>query len=379
MPKKNKPFRFVHCADLHLGFKQYGLKDRMRDFINVFHDVVEYMMKNSIKYLLISGDIFHKKDITPETLYEFETILDINEDITVIVVEGNHDNTHSIESVSWLKYLALKRKIDLVGQSLGNYRTFHNNKVRITGMPYYGASTKSKLEELKILCEKDIEKHDIEILMLHAGVLGVIPNTGNITPSDLMQFNKHFDCILLGHIHKPYEIENFIFNPGSLEMCSTTEATFKGGFYDMTISNGKIDRKHIETQRRKVHQLTINADIINKYRWKKLIEKDSIMEVTIVGQVEKKINTKIVLEKIKECSPLHVLIKDKTSIEGQDIVIKSTNREEIERNVINDLTGDQQLTELIIDIKNSNDDDETTVKKFYNYLGDDLASEETDT
>ena len=101
MPKKNKPFRFVHCADLHLGFKQYGLKDRMRDFINVFHDVVEYMMKNSIKYLLISGDIFHKKDITPETLYEFETILDINEDITVIVVEGNHDNTHSIESVSW--------------------------------------------------------------------------------------------------------------------------------------------------------------------------------------------------------------------------------------------------------------------------------------
>ena len=34
-----KPFSFVHAADLHLGYAQYGLEARRQDFDNAFKEV----------------------------------------------------------------------------------------------------------------------------------------------------------------------------------------------------------------------------------------------------------------------------------------------------------------------------------------------------
>lgn len=358
MPKDHNIIgRFVHCADLHLGYKQYGLEERSKDFLNAWDQVLNYTIDNDIKLLLIAGDIFHKKDITPEVLYMFEDGLEVLRDanINVIVVEGNHDSRHTINRMSWIHYLEVKGLLQCLSKHVGGIYT--DAWCLVVGMPYSGAITKQRLEELEENIKKDIETKmnhmdlPFKILMLHAGVLGQIPNTGNISPEDLMHFKDYFDYIALGHIHKPYEIENLIFNPGGTEHCSLGEWQFDGGFYDVTVYDNGFKSELIPTKKRPMIRHTIDVNDAKTYQVPNLTE-DSILEITLVGESDNPPSEQAKLDFQYE-DIFYQKIVDKTTRKGQVVVTSGGDREEIERNVINDLTQDQQLTELIIDIKNS--------------------------
>ena len=64
----NMKNRFIHCADLHLGAQPLKLEERYNDFYNTFSTIIDYAIKNEIKLLLISGDLFHIKNINSKTL-----------------------------------------------------------------------------------------------------------------------------------------------------------------------------------------------------------------------------------------------------------------------------------------------------------------------
>ena len=99
--------RFLHLADVHLGFQQYGSKQRFDDFGAAFQRVIEYGLHENVDAILIAGDLFHKSAIEPSAYLQATNILRSTRDanIPVIVIEGNHDQARYRDQISWLGVL----------------------------------------------------------------------------------------------------------------------------------------------------------------------------------------------------------------------------------------------------------------------------------
>ena len=109
-----EPVKFIHVSDLHLGKRQYNLKERYRDYFRAFQWVLDFAIKEKVDFILISGDLFDNKNINPSVLSEvFYSIRDFKErsiknlerEIPLICIEGNHDNPIYTTN-SWMSFLA---------------------------------------------------------------------------------------------------------------------------------------------------------------------------------------------------------------------------------------------------------------------------------
>jgi DNA repair exonuclease SbcCD nuclease subunit len=93
-----KPFSFVHAADLHLGYAQYGLEARRQDFDNAFTEVVDKTIDLNPDFMIIAGDLFHQarpSNVTLEnTIRSFKRLKDAG--IPVLTVDGSHDSAPNI-------------------------------------------------------------------------------------------------------------------------------------------------------------------------------------------------------------------------------------------------------------------------------------------
>ena len=100
-------FKFLHTADIHLGYQQYGLSERYDDFTEAFRWIVDTALDERVDFLLIAGDLFEKRTLDPRTLLiavtEFERLKAAG--IPVVAIEGNHERTYG-ESLSWMEYLS---------------------------------------------------------------------------------------------------------------------------------------------------------------------------------------------------------------------------------------------------------------------------------
>ncbi len=89
-----KAFSFVHAADLHLGYAQYGLEVRRQDFDNVFKEMVDKTIELKADFMIIAGDLFHQarpSNVTLENAIKtFKRLKDAG--IPVLTVDGSHDS-----------------------------------------------------------------------------------------------------------------------------------------------------------------------------------------------------------------------------------------------------------------------------------------------
>jgi len=89
-----KPFSFVHAADLHLGYAQYGLEARRQDFDDSFRELVDRTIELKPDFMIIAGDLFHQprpSNVTLEnTIKSFKRLKDAS--IPVLTVDGSHDS-----------------------------------------------------------------------------------------------------------------------------------------------------------------------------------------------------------------------------------------------------------------------------------------------
>jgi len=71
------------------------------------------------------------------------------------------------------------------------------------------------------------------ILMLHTDVEGQLnrPNIPALSISRMKELRTLVDYVALGHTHKRFEIEDWAFNPGSLEACTIDEFKEERGLY----------------------------------------------------------------------------------------------------------------------------------------------------
>ena len=87
--------KFLHIADIHLGFDRYNSPERTKDFFRAFQTTLEqYALEASVDFVLIAGDLFEHRNIMPATLNQAQVCLQVlqEEGIPVLAIEGNHDN-----------------------------------------------------------------------------------------------------------------------------------------------------------------------------------------------------------------------------------------------------------------------------------------------
>jgi exonuclease SbcD len=57
--------RFLHMADVHLGYQQYGSQERFDDFSQVFLYIVNQAIERQVDFCLLAGDPFEKRTVDP--------------------------------------------------------------------------------------------------------------------------------------------------------------------------------------------------------------------------------------------------------------------------------------------------------------------------
>ncbi len=270
--------QLIHLADVHLGYDQYGSKDRYDDFAKAFMAIVADAIRRKVDAVLIAGDLFNKRAIDARTLSQaFLSLQQLKEQgIPVVAIEGNHDRSYYRDGMSWLKFLAWQELLYLLSpamrdgepslaawnpQSLvGAYVDLPGGRLRVYGLPWFGASTARVVESFASVLKNaraSEERQGVEYraLMMHTGIEGIVPQLHGLpTRAQLEPLHGVVDYLALGHVHKPYEQDGWIYNPGSTETCSAEEADWQDrGYYHVEIDTEGVgedahageSRKHI--------------------------------------------------------------------------------------------------------------------------------------
>jgi len=282
--------RFIHTADIHLGYQQYGSRDRFYDFCQVFLTIVERAIEQQVDFVLLAGDLFEKRTVDPESMrVAIEGLRLLREArIPVVAVEGNHERAYHRE-YSWLDFLDSldylfllnprfedgRAVLEPYGEAGGAYLDLPGS-VRVYGLKYYGAST-GKVFGLfaDALAEMDhpstgsgqCNDVDFSILVSHAGLEGQLPRySGMLTHNELTPLREHINYLALGHIHKPYAVDGWIYNPGSPETWSIEETAWpERGYYLVEIQPGRDPDHQAElmvTPRRPFHRFRLEVDAL---------------------------------------------------------------------------------------------------------------------
>ena len=94
---------FLHVADVHLGYQQYGHPERFNDFAKAYLAAVDYAVGHHVDLVLVCGDLFHKSAVDPPTLLQAVEGLDrlreaaAKDFIVVLEVDGDIVGTGTLE------------------------------------------------------------------------------------------------------------------------------------------------------------------------------------------------------------------------------------------------------------------------------------------
>ncbi len=260
--------RFLHVSDVHLGFQQYNSNERFNDFGRAFEHIMDQAVAQRVDFVVLGGDLFQKRAVDPPTLIQAVTFLRRLKEanIPVLAVEGNHERAYYRDQFSWMDFLADQGYLTMLtpnfvdGQPVlspwdgfaGAYRDLtidgpgeNAGRVRIYGVKYYGASTQHVIDGIvKQLEQMDQSGLDYVVMVMHLGLEGVVDGQSATVPHYLIAPLKDYvDYLALGHIHKPYEREDWIFNPGSPETCGMDEVAWTGrGYYLVDVDTSRTPK-----------------------------------------------------------------------------------------------------------------------------------------
>lgn len=375
----NRCVKFLHIADVHLGCARYNLVESPRDFFDAWVDVLrKYALAEHVDFVLICGDFFHKRNVLPETMnYAFAGLsLLRDKGIPVIAIEGNHDQKHSDSEYSWLRSLADWNLLTLLEPTVsdGNivYRAWDDKtrrggfidvgRARIFGSDWYGASANWAMPMLANSIRNNRRDGAFHILLLHTDIEGYQAHSmPALSITSLKELRSVTDYVALGHTHKHYVIDDWAFNPGSIEVTSISEfREIRGVFLvDVDEMNNFSVRHMDEYRHRPFQRLSFDVDgcnepddltrqlldkVRNEARVAEADRPQPIIEITLRGKLgfpNSQIETSTIRERVQKITgALHVRIKNHTvPVEYVDRFDDNEDleREELERRVVESL------------------------------------------
>lgn len=285
--------KFLHLADCHLGYDQYNLPERYNDFTRAFLAIINQAIAQQVDFVILAGDLFHKRSIDALTLNQAMRVLERlrQAGIPCIAVEGNHEKAYLQDhlNLSWMDFLARQELVTLLSPTFGEedpiplqpYRNHQGAYVdpipglRVFGLKYMGASTAKAMERvataMQAMADEQTKGIEYTIFVAHTGIEGVMPGqSGGLSHRQLAPLRPHVDYLALGHIHKPFSHEEWVYNPGSPETCSLTEAAWdERGYYVVEVDTDRArspeepahTARLYRNPRRPVHRLAIKTDL----------------------------------------------------------------------------------------------------------------------
>lgn len=244
--------KFLHISDVHLGFDRYDSPVRSLDFFYALQDVLDkYAVAESVDFVVVGGDLFEHRNIKPGILNQAQVCLQMLQeaDIPVLAIEGNHDNAPFGTKSSWLRYLSDWGLLKLLEPgNLGAGEDFYSPwdestkrggyidlpcGVRVLGSSWYGSAAPRAIEQIAEAMAGLPPAAGPSVLLFHHGLEGQIARyAGALRFSELLPLKRAgVDYLALGHIHKSYCEDGWIFNPGSLEANNVEESLFERGAY----------------------------------------------------------------------------------------------------------------------------------------------------
>ena len=213
--------KFAHLADTHLGYRQFGLYEREKDFYEVFEKIIDRIIEEKVDFVIHSGDLFDNSRPSPLALLTFQKCLIKlkNANIPVYAIAGNHD---SVLRKGAIPPQVLFKKFGLKVISPINTNYMYED-IFIAGLPYYSSSQyknlKNKLSELS----KKAANHEKSILVLHQGIDKYFNLQYELEIGDVPD---NFTYYAMGHLHN-FINDDFgkgkLVYPGSSEIWKTTE------------------------------------------------------------------------------------------------------------------------------------------------------------
>ncbi|MCK4424490.1 metallophosphoesterase [Candidatus Bathyarchaeota archaeon] len=238
-----KAFSFVHAADLHLGYSQYGLETRREDFNRAFQELVDKTIELKPDFMIIAGDLFHHarpSNITLENaIKNFSRLREAG--IPVLTVDGSHDSAPNVVTGTILNPLDSAGLIHNLPRHEGAcWRK--PDCCYVYGVPNF--RTRGRTEELlPAFMEKNTLTPDTALFNIF--VFHMALDLPSVTPPQMEAeappelIPKGFDYYAAGHIHVPYK-EKFkdgvLVYSGCTEAVNYNDAKVEKGFYYVEVN-----------------------------------------------------------------------------------------------------------------------------------------------
>ncbi len=249
--------KLLHTADWHLGqtFYNYDRKWEHKAFLDWLIDKTAEIKAD---VLLICGDVFDNQNPSAEAqslYYSFlKKITDINPELQIIIIAGNHDSASRLEAPNPLLETMNITVKGLINRDENGEIDFNNLIIplrkggNVLAVPYlrqgdypsskeYGLGVENMYKELYQRVNKD-ERPIISLGHLHAINSSINENDrseriimGGLDNINLDVFDNEIDYLALGHLHRHQRVggkENFRYSGSPLPM-SFAEKNYKHG------------------------------------------------------------------------------------------------------------------------------------------------------
>jgi DNA repair exonuclease SbcCD nuclease subunit len=271
---------FIHLADIHLGYEQYGVRERFNDFTHAFWRILKDAEDRNVDFVAIAGDLFNKRAIDAMTLaHALDGLKRLKAaGIPVLAVEGNHDRSYYRDGFSWMQFLSYEGYLTLLSPEMrdgvpviapwsqetmqGAYVDLMDGRLRVYGLPWQGSATIKSMEGMaqamrEVRADEDARGVEYRLLMMHTGLdemsarIQGLPSMAHFQP-----LQECVDYLALGHVHKPYALSGWMYNPGSTETCSAEEAQWQDrGYFYVQVDTDEPERIGIRPDmRERVHR-----------------------------------------------------------------------------------------------------------------------------
>ena len=251
---KQKRHLAVIFSDLHIhSYRRFNVDgSRLTNCLKVLFDIGDFCVKNNIKTILFSGDLYDQQkalltEVVNETVIAFKKFGENYPHQTIYAITGNHDqstkNLIGNEAVSALSHIEAICPnfvvVDNTNRKIGD-------SILIQGVPYYEYKEHfaTKLSEVsEVAKQADTYKH---YLMIHQTPEGIgnemIPTDTN--PKD--DAYEPFDHVFCGHIHIHKRITEKFTLVGNPIHRDLADAGHKKGFLVMNLLAPENGMKFIE-------------------------------------------------------------------------------------------------------------------------------------
>ncbi len=357
--------KFLHISDTHLGYSQYGLSERKRDFLDVFHEAVDRAIDEKVDFVIHSGDFFHTSRPSNETFLDGIEIVKrlFNANIPIFTISGNHDRGSQVRDVSPLAIL------QSLGLKLVDTDFIEYEGIFIGGLKYLSKAGLKQTGGIRVILERYLEKitdsNAFKILMLHQEFQPYFPDSPLYMQQEIPE---GFDYIGIGHYHIRQEPKFLnsatVVYPGSTEFTAYNENEDKveKGFYIVEVKDRNISCEFVTFKRRRpfisvdFEEENIDEIILNiKEKVEHLLDKKQKKPVVILKGNLRNLEVKDIISLLNkyglnEEKVLHYRFN--LSKETEDITGISLGNEEedIVFPALKELIGDENLFHIVEDV-----------------------------